>query len=79
MFWPGMASDIKPVADSCTTTKEMKPQTTQEPLNKHYDGDGAWEKVGLDIFEIAAFCLILVRQSTSLKCSKIKAGSEPLW
>ena len=58
VYWPGMASDIKQVADSCTSSEEMKPQTTMEPLRKRYYGDEPWQKVGLDIFEIAAFCLI---------------------
>ena len=53
VFWLGMASDIKQVAYSCTTCQEMKPQNTQEPVKQHYDGDGPWQKVGLDTFEIA--------------------------
>ena len=46
VFWLGMASDIKQVADSCTTCQEIKPKNTQEPLKQHYDGDGPWQKVG---------------------------------
>ena len=53
VFWPGMASDIKQVADMCETCQEMKPRNSPEPLKQHNDGDEPWQKVGLDLFEIA--------------------------
>ena len=52
VFWPGMAHDIKQLADSCETCQEMKPRNTQEPLKQHNEGDGPWQKIGLDFFEI---------------------------
>ena len=48
-----MAHDIKKLADSCETCQEMKPRNTQEPLKQHNEGDGPWQKIGLDFFEIA--------------------------
>ena len=53
VFWPGMASDIKQVADMCETCQEMKPRNSPEPLKQHNDGDEPWQKIGLDLFEIA--------------------------
>lgn len=53
VFWPGMASDIKQIADSCEICQEMKPKPSAEPLKQHDDGDYAFQKVGLDLFEIS--------------------------
>lgn len=53
VYWPNMASDIKQVADMCETCQEMKPRNSQEPLKQHSDGDEPWQKIGLDLFEIA--------------------------
>ena len=44
-----MAGDIKQLADSCETCQEMKPRNTQEPLKQQTDGDGPWQKIGLDL------------------------------
>ena len=60
VFWPGMAGDIKQLADSCETCQEMKPRNTQEPLKQHNDGDGPWQKIGLDLFEIAGKHYLIV-------------------
>lgn len=31
----------------------MKPRNSPEPLKQHSDGDEPWQKIGLDLFEIA--------------------------
>ena len=31
----------------------MKSRNTQEPLKQHNKGDGPWQKIGLDFFEIS--------------------------
>ena len=53
MYWPNIASDIKQIADMCETCQEMKPRNPPEPLRQHSDGDEPWQKIGLDLFEIA--------------------------
>lgn len=53
VYWPNMASDIKQIADMCETCQEMKPRNSPEPLKQHSDGDEPWQKIGLDLFEIA--------------------------
>ena len=53
VFWPHMSSDIKQMADTCKICQQMKPKNMQEPLKQHVDGDEPWQKVGLDIFQIA--------------------------
>ena len=60
VFWPGMAHDIKQLADSCETCQEMKPRNTQEPLKQHNEGDGPCQKIGLDFFEIAGKHYLIV-------------------
>ena len=49
VFWPGMAHDIKQLADSYETCQEMKPRNTQEPLKQHNEGDGPWQKIALGL------------------------------
>ena len=41
------------MADACEICQQMKPKNIQEPLKQHVDGDEPWQKVGLDIFQIA--------------------------
>ncbi|KAL9969645.1 hypothetical protein ACROYT_G021882 [Oculina patagonica] len=53
VYWPNMASDMKQIADMCETCQQMKPQNLREPLKQHSDGDEPWQKIGLDLFEIA--------------------------
>ena len=60
IFWPGIAHDIKQLADSCKTFQEMKPRNTQEPLKQHNEGDGPCQKIGLDFFEIAGKHYLIV-------------------
>jgi hypothetical protein len=52
VYWSGMASDIRQIADACVTCQEAKPRNQKEPLSQHDEGDDPWEKVGLDLFEI---------------------------
>ena len=37
----------------CETCQEMKLQNPPEPLKQHSDGDEPWQKISLDLFEIA--------------------------
>ena len=53
VYWPNMASDIKQIADMCETCQEMKPRNSPEPLKQHSDGDEPWQKIDIDLFEIA--------------------------
>ena len=53
VYWPKIASDIKQIADMCETCQEMKPRYPPEPLRQHSDGDEPWQRIGLDLFEIA--------------------------
>ena len=50
---PNIVSDIKQIADMCETCQEMNPRNPPEPLRQHSDGDEPWQKIGLDLFEIA--------------------------
>jgi hypothetical protein len=53
VFWPGMAQEIKQIADACDICQEMKPNMVKETLIQHEEPQKPWAKVGLDIFEIA--------------------------
>ena len=52
MYWPGMAQDIKQMADNCEACQRMKPNNQKEPLMQHEDGRAPWKKIGTDLFEI---------------------------
>ena len=48
----------------------MKPKNVQEPMKQHVDGDGPWQQVGPDIFQIADkhyFVTVDYYSPTSLK------------
>ena len=55
-----MASDIRQVADSCEARREMRPENIQGPLKQHNDGDEPWQKIGLDLHEIAGKQYLIV-------------------
>ena len=52
VFWPGMNSEIKQLADKCDICQEVKPANQKETLKQHSDGTEPWNKIGLDLFEI---------------------------
>jgi transposase InsO family protein len=52
MYWPGMAQDIKQMADNCEACQRMKPCNQKETLQQHDDGRAPWMKIGTDLFEI---------------------------
>ncbi|XP_023933671.1 uncharacterized protein K02A2.6-like [Lingula anatina] len=47
-----MNAEIKQLADNCEACQEMKARTSKNLLNQHDQGTSAWQKVGLDLFEI---------------------------
>ena len=55
-----MAQLGKQLADLCETCQERKPRNTQEPLKQHNKGDGLWQKIGLDFFEIVGKHYLIV-------------------
>ncbi|XP_055883485.1 uncharacterized protein K02A2.6-like [Biomphalaria glabrata] len=52
MFWPGMADEIKQMAETCTACQERKPMNQRETLIQHDEGNVLWEKVGADLMEV---------------------------
>lgn len=52
IFWPGMNSDIKQLADCCSICQERKPMNQNAPLMQHAEGSTPWQKIGLDLFEL---------------------------
>lgn len=53
VYLPSMAQDIRQKAGACEICQGMKAKPAAEPLKQHCDGDFAFQKVGLDLFEIA--------------------------
>ena len=54
VFWPGMSSEIKNLADSCEACQAIKPSNQKETLVHHTpDTSQPWEKVGCDLMEIS--------------------------
>lgn len=52
IFWIGMKSDIKELAEHCETCMERKPHNSREELQQPDDGKFSYEKVGMDLFGI---------------------------
>jgi hypothetical protein len=52
IFWPGIAKDVKQLADNCELCQESKPRNCRETLKQHDNDAYPWNKIGLDIFEI---------------------------
>jgi hypothetical protein len=52
IFWPGIARDVKQLAENCEICHESKPRNCRETLKQHVNGTYQWNKIGLDIFEI---------------------------
>ena len=49
LFWPGMAAEIKQMADACEACQQSKPSNQKYTLIQHEIGQQPWEKVGSDI------------------------------
>lgn len=52
VYWPGMSSDIRQVAESCSACQTSGPRNQKETLIQHPRGEKPWEKVGTDLFQI---------------------------
>ena len=52
VFWPGMADEIKQIAENCEICQETKRSNQKETLRQHEKGSKCWEKVGTDLFQI---------------------------
>ena len=51
VFWLGMTTDIKQLAENCHECQRLKPNNQREPLKQHAEGSYPWEKCGVDLFE----------------------------
>lgn len=60
IFWPGMGSEIKQLAKSCAQCEQLKPKNQKETLKQHSDGNGPWDKIATDLFEIKGRHYLLV-------------------
>ena len=52
IFWPGMAAEIKQLVQNCEQCEQLKPKNRKETLRQQSDGNGPWDKIGTDLFEI---------------------------
>ena len=67
VFWPGMGSEIKQMAEHCEPCAQMKPENPRETLIQHDDGGVPFRKVGTDLFELEGrHYLVLVDYFTNL-------------
>lgn len=60
IFWPGIAAEIKQMIEKCEQCQKLKPRNQRETLRQHSDGNGPWDKVGTDLFEIKGRNYLLV-------------------
>ncbi|KAL8567032.1 hypothetical protein ACOMHN_027461 [Nucella lapillus] len=52
LYWPGMAQDIRQIAESCEACQHFKPQNQKETLKQHAESQEPWTKIGVDLFEV---------------------------
>uniref|UniRef100_A0A2C9LWW3 Integrase catalytic domain-containing protein n=1 Tax=Biomphalaria glabrata TaxID=6526 RepID=A0A2C9LWW3_BIOGL len=52
IFWPGMADEIKQMAETCTACQERKPMNQRETLIQHDERNVPWEKVRADLMDV---------------------------
>lgn len=54
VFWPGIAAEIKQMADCCKACQSMQPRNQKETLRQHdNESNQPWEKVACDLMEIS--------------------------
>ncbi|XP_055890320.1 uncharacterized protein LOC129927122 [Biomphalaria glabrata] len=73
MFWPGMADEIKQMAETCSACQERKPINQRETLIQHDELNVPWEKVGADLMEVDGRQSI--REQPSPRSYKIKGDN----
>ncbi|KAK3797522.1 hypothetical protein RRG08_054553 [Elysia crispata] len=52
VYWPGIHSEVKTIANTCESCQEAKPRNFRMPLIQHNKGASPLEKVATDLFEI---------------------------
>ena len=52
VFWPAMSTEIRQVAENCEACQLHKPRNQKETLKQHEEGETAWSKIGVDLYEI---------------------------
>ena len=52
IFWPGIAKDVKQLADNCEICRESKARNCRDTLKQHDTGAYPRNKIVLNIFEI---------------------------
>ena len=52
VFWPAMSTEIRQLAENCEACQLHKPRNQKETLKQHKEGETAWYKIGVDLFEI---------------------------
>ena len=67
VFWPGMAQEIKQMAEHCEPCQQLKPENPKETLVQHDDGRIQFQKIGTDLFELETrHYLVIVDYYTNL-------------
>ena len=52
VFWPAMSTELRQVAKNCEACQLHKPRNQKETLKQHEEGETAWSKIGVDLYEI---------------------------
>ena len=52
LYWPGMSSDIKNHVSTCEACREYERSQPKEMLRSHEVPNRAWQRVGIDLFEL---------------------------
>ena len=51
VYWPGMAGELKEIAETCVPCDELRPRNQKETLKVGEDGNTPYEEVSTDTFE----------------------------
>ncbi|GFR63967.1 hypothetical protein ElyMa_005495500 [Elysia marginata] len=52
VFWIGMSTEIKQMADTCESCQNLKPANHKETIQQNEVPESPWEKVACDLMEL---------------------------
>ncbi|XP_052756041.1 uncharacterized protein K02A2.6-like [Galleria mellonella] len=75
VFWPGMNNDLHNLITNCNTCLSHRKSNQKQELIPHSIPDRAWEKVGVDLFQLKGEDYLLLVDYFSKFCEVVKLHS----
>lgn len=60
LYWPGINKDISDMISKCAVCNENRNRQQKEPMIPHEVPDRPWQKIGVDLFELAGQKYVLM-------------------